>query len=422
MHDSSYAPRSTTAACVQSTRRSGNRAANLVLLLAAFIVIELLLQLASLASVTVARVVTAPAEVDAVFVPDDRLLYRGNPLKPDHDAAGYRNEQRPRSADIVVLGDSQTYGPSDPHDAWPRILSGRLHRTVYNMALPGYGPGQSLLQLADALSLRPTQLIEALYVGNDFHDAFLIARRHPELAAGVPAALGAEAEARETEHPFYKDTVALFTPDFASPSTTYVGLGRLWISQHLKLYGLLRAVKYRVTGPDAPPPLFSRQFTTAAAGLSSPRQREFASIFDGGDWRTILTAPYRARPLDDRDPRIRMGLIVAQHALSLIQRRCRAAGVDFLVVHIPTKESVFWPRVSDPAAHPGLQKLVTDEAKLKEQLTSEMRRNGIASLDLLDALRSSSVQPYFEDADSHPNAAGHRVIAARVAEYLARRE
>lgn len=395
-------------------------AANVALLVTVLLVIELLLQLASSASVTVARIVAAPAEVDAVLVPDEQLLYRGNPLKPDHDSSGYRNEGRPRTADIVVLGDSQTYGPSDPRDAWPRILSTRLQRTVYNMALPGYGPGQSLLQLDEALSLRPTWAIEAVYLGNDFHDAFLIARRHPELAAGVPAILKEHAEALEAERPFYKDTAALFTPDFERSAPTFAGLGRLWASKHLKLYGLLRAVKHRVTGPDAPPPLFSRQFATAAQALTSPRQREFASVFDGGQWRTILTAPYRARPMDDRDPRIRMGLMVVQHALARMQTRCRAAGVKLLVVLIPTKESVFWPLVSDPAAHPRLQNLVEDEARLKRRLISEMRVNGIESLDLLEALRSSSVQPYFEDADSHPNRAGHRVIASRVAEYLGR--
>jgi len=47
--------------------------------------------------------------------------------------------------------------------------------------------------------------------------------------------------------------------------------------------------------------------------------------------------------------------------------------------------------------------------------------SGIAALAHLDALRSGSVRPHSEDADSHPNPVRQRVIAARDGEYLRRR-
>jgi hypothetical protein len=290
------------------------------------------------------------------------------------------------------------------------------------MALPGYSPAQSLLQLDDALSLQPDHVIEALYFGNDFHDAFLLARRHPELAASVSPALRDEAEAMERARPMYKDTVSLFTPgqEDAEPET-YAALGRHWVSQHVKLYGLLRAARYRFAQPEAPPPLLSRQFTKAAEALS-PRQRKYASVFDGGNWRTILTAPYRGRPMDERDPRIRLGFAVARDAILSMSERCHTAGVHFWVLLVPTKESVFWPRVSAPESHPGLQQLVADEERLRRKIISDMRVHGIDYLDLLEVLRAVPAQPYYDDADSHPNPTGHRIIATKVAEHLAKRD
>ena len=88
-------------------------------------------------------------------VPDKQLLYRGNPLYVDADAAGYRNATRRAQSDIVALGDSQTYGPENRDDAWPFVLGKRLGRSVYNMALPAYGPLQSSAKVDEALQLKP---------------------------------------------------------------------------------------------------------------------------------------------------------------------------------------------------------------------------------------------------------------------------
>jgi hypothetical protein len=38
-------------------------------------------------------------------------------------------------------------------------------------------------------------------------------------------------------------------------------------------------------------------------------------------------------------------------------------------------------------------------------------------VDMLAPLRASSAQPYFENADGHPNPLGHDVIAAELARY-----
>lgn len=394
-----------------------------VLLLVSLVAAELALQIASGASLTVRRLLAPPWDVDAPVIPDPRLVLRGNPLNREHDAAGYRNPRRLTKTDIIVLGDSQSYGPSDPRVAWPRLLSAETGRSVYNMSLPGYGPGHSVLQLDDALSLNPGLVIVAPYFGNDFFDAYKLAVRHPELGDFLPVALRGAATALERQRPLEQDVLFLYEPGQPSAPPKPSAARRL-IAEHVKVYGLLRALKYRFMAARTPSLLLSREFSSAANALS-PAQRQFASPLDGLDWRTILTAPYRGRVLDDRDPRIRFGFEIARYTVRAISERCRAARADLLVVLIPTKESVFWPRVAAPDRHPGLRQLVADEGRLRQEWISDLRANRVKYLDVLDALRVAPTQPYYEDVDGHPNETGQRIIAAAVAARLkegARRE
>ncbi len=76
-------------------------------LLMVFALIEGLLQLAALANSRIALLLS-PGIPKAI--PDERLRIRPNPALPDHDASGYRNPVVLERADIVVMGDSQTYG------------------------------------------------------------------------------------------------------------------------------------------------------------------------------------------------------------------------------------------------------------------------------------------------------------------------
>jgi hypothetical protein len=374
---------------------------------------EVALQMASAMSRSIQRALAAPWERDAPLMPDDRLVWRGNPFYPDHDIAGYRNAQRPKSVEVVILGDSQAYGAGVAVRAtWAQ----RLGVSVYNMAVPGYSPGQSVLQVDDALALRPRLLIVAPYFGNDFVEAYEMARRHPALARGVSPTLR-QAAAVRNERMTIKREMELEA--FAGTGSVPPGpsVVRRWISEHVKLYALLRAVWTRMR-PPASPALLSRDFATAAATLT-PGQRRLVSPLDG-EWRTILTAGYRGRMVDDRDPRVRVGVEVARDALLGIAARCRAAGVMMMVVLMPTKESVFWPRVRDVAAHQGLAQLVADEARLKAELRAALARQDVPVIDPLEALRAAPRQPYFEDFDGHPNALGHAIIADALAEPVRR--
>src|SRR5262245_27525520 len=59
----------------------------------------------------------------------------------------------------------------------------------------------------------------------------------------------------------------------------------------------------------------------------------------------------------------------------------RPAGVAFLVVLVPSKESVFWPHVREPDRHPGLRDLVATEDRLRGVLIAVLRAHHIEVLD-----------------------------------------
>ncbi|NOZ88104.1 MAG: SGNH/GDSL hydrolase family protein [Deltaproteobacteria bacterium] len=115
---------------------------------------------------------------------DPRTKTRMHPLFPDmglagpNDLIGFRNRSVPDRADVVVIGDSQTYGLNATfEDSWPQQLRQALpdHTVLYSMASSGWGPLQYLDMTPKALRLQPRVLVVAYYTGNDALDAFMLA-------------------------------------------------------------------------------------------------------------------------------------------------------------------------------------------------------------------------------------------------------
>jgi hypothetical protein len=395
------------------TRRRAAWLANIGALLVSLLLLEGVLQVA-------ARLVPSVGQLLAprppkLLVPDPRLGFRGNPLHPTLDEWGYRNPDRPAHADLVTLGDSQTYGTGVEYpESWPAVLADRLGVRGYTMALGSYGPPQYLLEIERALSLSPRVLVVTLYFGNDLYDAYALARTNPEVARLVPAEAIAAVEPLEREHPLADEIDVLFRRGGKASAPLPPG-PRRWLSQHSKLYGLVRLAGRVAAGPEDSP-LLSRDFAKASAALT-PELRRYCTPFESGGWRTILTAPYRARAMNDGDPRIRIGIDVSRESLLRIATRSREAGVTLLVVLIPTKESVFLTR-ERAIADPTQALLVEREARIRGGFVAALDAASVAHLDLLPALRAAPVQPYFEDADGHPNVAGHRVIGEAVAAWV----
>lgn len=113
---------------------------------------------------------------------EDPLTHRARPLLREwspwgpHDLLGFRNRAIPTTADIVAIGDSQTYSNNVLlEQSWPHALVRSLGVdgvSIYNIAVGGWGPIDYLEMASKALAFRPQVLIIALYTGNDALDAF----------------------------------------------------------------------------------------------------------------------------------------------------------------------------------------------------------------------------------------------------------
>ena len=118
------------------------------------------------------------------------------PLFPDvgaygpNDLLGYRNRAIPHSANIVILGDSQTYGNNAVVERnWPGFMLSELKpegATVYNISVGGWAAPQYLNMLEKALVFGPEVIIVAFYTGNDPLESFMLVYGNPYWQALMP--------------------------------------------------------------------------------------------------------------------------------------------------------------------------------------------------------------------------------------------
>ena len=385
--------------------------AHVLLMAGALVICETGLQLVTRVSVSAQSVVGPEISPS---LPGTVLGSKGNPKYPDHDVAGYRNRDQPERAGVVVLGDSHTYGVAVSRDeAWPHVLEASLGQRVYNMAFPGMSPAQSLFQLTQALSFKPHHIVVSVYFGNDFIDAFN-ASQSPEISALAPPDLLRESRIKEAASPLRILGNELFSADeSANDPPGYVRRLRTWLSLHSRLYGLMRAAKNFARPPVSEPADFD-----TLVRLVPPAKFRYWMITDQPNWRAILTPRLHALGVDDRDVRIRLGVEIVKRALKSIAEQSRAEGVELLVVLLPTKDAVFWPHTNHKEGV--LAALIADEARLKQELIADLNSQSVEVVDATEPLREAPRQPYFQNAETHPNALGHRVIADVVAARLAR--
>src|SRR5437762_10854908 len=118
---------------------------------------------------------------DPGVINDPVLVARYAPNAPGHDARGFRNAQALSKAEVVAIGDSQTWGVNVlPADAWPQQLGRRSGLSVYNMGVGSYGPDQYLILTDQALQLSPKTIVIGLYPGNDLYDAYNLTYRNED--------------------------------------------------------------------------------------------------------------------------------------------------------------------------------------------------------------------------------------------------
>ena len=362
-------------------------------------------------------------------MPDARLGHRPNPIYPGHDSKGFRNLAVPAKADLVALGDSQTHGTLSvaAEDAWPRQLESMTGKTVYSMAFSGYGPAHSLVLWNEAVALSPQIVIEAFYAGNDLFDSFNLVYNRGQLPELKSPDLQVQARVREAEQsePIEKRVVGMFrmrdipAVDEEATAVTRDGFSlRGLLSQHSKLYGLLRRARYESTRLIQESNNTSRDQWEEAKAFAAAHPA-YSQVFSDGQFKTVFTSEYRLSALNLGDSRIAEGLQISLRAIQRMHKLAAAKNTRFLVVLIPTKEAVFHPLWQHPSK--SYRSLTENEDSVWRITKDFLEHNSIEYLDALPALRQqlmTGIQPYQVSRNGHPNAHGHKAIAKLVATHM----
>ena len=389
-----------------------------------------------------ARFVT-PATAPEV-VPDERLGYRPNPNFPGHDSRGWRNSSALTSADIVIFGDSQTYGVNiSPEAAWPQRVAALLHRPVYQMAANGYGPAQYVLLLEEALAIKPKVIIAAYYFGNDIYDSYQFVYRVGDLSRStlldpVLDSLFASTDLKSREALTRAETIdpELLRRKYLDcgqpievPDTRLQVVHDVLISPPLvplRNEGMMqRAMAFLTRHSALIKVVKKRLFTTAEAhSKAEDHWPKLCPRYRDGELTTLFNPGYRILALDETDPRIVEGQRITFLAYQYIAERCRQPRCTFYVAMIQTKETAFRARASASMRdQPYMVDLWNLEARARANASAFFAREHIATIDTLPALEAliaSSVNPYPKDGDGHPVQAGYDAIARAVAERLER--
>ena len=375
------------------------------------VVLLVALAIGLLLSEGVARLALNPADfLSVATVRDDVLGIRVAPGTTGFDEWGFRNPRVPGVAEIVAIGDSHTYGNNATmSQSWPYVAGRVTGKSVYSLALGGYGPNQYFQLLKTrAVKLRPRWVVCGLYLGDDFENAFL-------MSYGKEYWAGLRSEKRGVvDADIWKDTddSCAISPACARPRHRRL---RVWLSQHSLVYRLV------VHGPGVGRLKGTFQVRRAAA-VADDRTASLI-VADAGIEEAFRPVGIRAR-LDQSSAAVREGMRITFELLGMMAKTCHENGCRLLVALIPTKETVFAEyviRSREMRLRDVIVDLVNQEARAKARLVEFLDRAGIAYVDTLPALRGKVAEQLYtrSDGDMHPNKNGYRVIGEVVGEFIA---
>ena len=349
---------------------------------------------------------------DPGVINDPVLVARYAPNAPGHDARGFRNPQALSKADVVVLGDSQTWGVNvPPADAWPLRLGSLSGLSVYNMGVGSYGPGQYLMLTDQALQLAPQIIVVGLYPGNDLYDAYNLAYRNEAYA---------DLRLAQPSDELKNDTILARSIAFWKEEKNFhhsYGRGSLsglsvWVREHSAIGRLLNRAR----------------LWPGAADVDYQIDREWARAYpDHGlvcedeNIRTVFTTAYRLTGLDLDDPRVVEGLRITKVVLTRIRDKVQGRA-KLIVLMIPTKELVYADLMkSHGVSNATFSRDVEMERRSRADLIQWFHDNGIEAIDALPQMQNAIArrqQLYPSTTESHPNSSGYGVIAGVVNDAL----
>jgi hypothetical protein len=292
------------------------------------------------------------------------------------------------------------------------------------MALPETGPLQSRELLRQALELHPKVILFGFYFGNDLLDDFFFAQKNNRLSefltaqdiADITKAEGGQNLKEKVDVLFSFGRIMPADPPQSTEHPSYLAGIQSLMAENSRLYGFLRSLKNLHLRP-LKLGVFSPRYEDAVAGISEI-QRPYVTPFSEGGWKTIFTSSYRFAVVDLSDVRVRAGLSIAKQTMLKMNQICRDNGIQFIVVLLPTKETIFRDKMHDMSRYKLYAALVEYENAVRIQLKAFFEKHGIDFIDPLPRLREADVQPNYENADGHPNVAGQEIIAAAVYDFM----
>lgn len=349
-----------------------------------------------------ARLILNPADYLSPSMVRDKILgWSIEPNRAGFDEWGFRNRRVPSSADVVAIGDSMTYGnTATMDDAWPAVLARATGLQVYNLGLGGYGPNQYYhLLTTKALKLHPKWVICGLSLNDDFENAFSLTYK---LDYWSPLRNG---------QPYEVD------PTIWDPGPPVLAAGaRNWLSSHSMMYRLI------FHGPVL---AILKEFVRFGELSRNDDPYTTALFVEERNIREAFRPQGVAESLNLSNAAIQEGMRITFHLLTEMDRACRQAGCRFLVVILPTKETVFSEYLEkNPRLHlyEALNRVISNERLARKQIVEFLDRARIEHVDPLSALRESIGEGIYARTtrDFHPNRNGYRIIAESVAEHLRR--
>ncbi len=275
-----------------------------------------------------------------------------------HDLLGFRNRSIPDVADVVAIGDSQTYGNNTVlSENWPSQLKGDLRDkqpVVYSMATGGWCAVQYLNMFSNATFFRPRVIIIAFYTGNDPDESVTLAY--------------------SVDH---------------------------W-------------------APLRPDPDLDLSDKPRFPGFPAPPSEQLPVHFKGGV-TTVFTPSLRLVSNDTTYATVRAGYQIMEKVARLMSRTAHEVNIHLVLTVIPTKELAYAERVRREGVKVSAdyQKLVEMERANIDRLAQSFKLlPNVEYVDLVNPLQKAAATNqlvYPPGADGHPMAAGNRVIAAALA-------
>jgi len=249
--------------------------------------------------------------------------------------------------------------------------------------------------------LKPRFVIAGLYLGDDFDNAFLMTYGKPywsSLRTGN-----------------FSGVDANIWQDAPQAAGAFAGV-RNWLSR--------KSIVYRVAihGPLLGAVKGAMQINRAAAG----QDPQTTTLTVPGENIIEAFRPIGIRDrLNQKSAAVQEGMRLTFELLGRMNALAREHNAQFVVVLIPTKETVFAEYLRrDPNLHlrPVIDELIVNEQSATAKLVAFLDSASIPHINTLPALRRDvSHQLYTRsDRDMHPGKNGYKVIGEEVARFLAK--